>query len=113
MASEFTHFHGEYVLALIWNERLLEADYMGLGKTSQVIAELRILLVRWQIESALVVAPANLLDQWRQALTKSAPESRVDNYSGSANGPRLAEGGPGLLLLEAAASKVTPKLPRN
>lgn len=76
-AGELMPFQRDGVRALIGSERLLLADDMGLGKTLQVIAALRILFVQRFIESALVVAPASLLDQWRQELTKWAPELRA------------------------------------
>jgi len=75
--GELMPFQREGVRALIRSERLLLADDMGLGKTLQVIAALRILIVQKLIESALVVAPASLLDQWRQELTKWAPELKA------------------------------------
>ena len=65
------------VRTLLSNERLLLADDMGLGKTLQVIAALRVLFIRRDIESALVVTPATILDQWRQELNKWAPELRA------------------------------------
>ena len=67
-------FQEEGVRALIASDRLLLADDMGLGKTLQVIAALRILKHRKDIRSALVAAPASLLDQWRGELRKWAPE---------------------------------------
>ena len=62
---------------MLSNDRLLLADDMGLGKTLQVIAALRVLFIRRDIESALVVTPATILDQWRQELNKWAPELRA------------------------------------
>ena len=41
---------------------LLLADDMGLGKTVEALAALRVLALRRQLEAALVVAPAGLLD---------------------------------------------------
>ncbi len=76
-AGELMPFQRDGVRALIGSERLLLADDMGLGKTLQVIAALRVLFVRRAIESALVVAPASVLDQWRQELQKWAPELRA------------------------------------
>ena len=67
-------FQNDGVRTLIGSERLLLADDMGLGKTVQVIAALRMLFAQQAIESALVVAPAGVLDQWRQELRKWAPE---------------------------------------
>ena len=71
------HFQQDGVRTLIGSDRLLLADDMGLGKTLQVIAALRVLFVRRAIASALVVAPASILDQWRQELHKWAPELRA------------------------------------
>ena len=65
------------VRALMGSERLLLADDMGLGKTLQVIVALRVLFIRGDINSALVVAPASILDQWRQELQKWAPDLRA------------------------------------
>ena len=76
-------FQSNGVRALIGSERMLLADDMGLGKTVQVIAALRILMVQRKIETALVVAPASVLDQWRQELYKWAPELRVMTIRGS------------------------------
>ncbi len=67
-------FQNDGVRTLIDSDRVLLADDMGLGKTLQVVAALRILCVQRAIQSALVVAPASLLDQWRQELAKWAPD---------------------------------------
>ena len=75
--GELMPFQLDGVRALIGSERLLLADDMGLGKTLQVIAALRVLFVRRAIESALLVAPASILDQWRQELLKWAPELKA------------------------------------
>ena len=67
-------FQRDGVRALLGSDRLLLADDMGLGKTVQVIAALRILHARRQMESCLVVAPASVLVQWRRELVKWAPD---------------------------------------
>ena len=67
-------FQEDGVRALMGSDRLLLADDMGLGKTVQVIAALRILRHRGDIRSALVAAPASLLDQWRGELRRWAPD---------------------------------------
>jgi SNF2 family DNA or RNA helicase len=72
------------VRALLSREALLLADDLGLGKTVQTIAALRILLLQNQIETSLVVVPAGLVDQWRQALRQWAPELRVSTVRGPA-----------------------------
>ncbi len=76
-AGELMPFQLDGVRTLIESEKLLLADDMGLGKTVQVIAALRVLAVRRAIETALVVAPASVLDQWRQELLKWAPELKA------------------------------------
>ena len=78
-------FQEDGVRALIGSDRLLLADDMGLGKTLQVIAALRILRHRGDIRSALVAAPASLLDQWRGELRKWAPELSAIIIRGSAS----------------------------
>ena len=78
-------FQEEGVRALVASDRLLLADDMGLGKTLQVIAALRILKHRKDIRSALVAAPAGLLDQWRAELLKWAPELSAIIIRGSAS----------------------------
>ena len=76
-AGELMPFQLDGVRTLIGSDKLLLADDMGLGKTIQVIAALRILIVQRVIETALVVAPAPVLDQWRQELLKWAPELKA------------------------------------
>ena len=63
---------------------MLLGDDMGLGKTLQVIVALRVLFLRGEIESALVVAPASVLGQWRRELLKWAPDLRAMVVRGSA-----------------------------
>lgn len=46
---------------------------MGLGKTLQAIAALRLLVESGHVRRALVIAPASLLNQWAQELDKWAP----------------------------------------
>ena len=72
--GELMPFQADGVRALMENPRLLLADDMGLGKTIQAIVALRLLRAHRDIKSALVVAPASILDQWRQELQKWAPE---------------------------------------
>ena len=67
--------HG--VGALIASNRLLLADDMGLGKTLQVIVALRVMFARGAIDSAIIIAPTSILDQWRRELHKWAPELRA------------------------------------
>ena len=78
-------FQEDGVRALLASDRILLADDMGLGKTLQVIAAVRILTHRGHIGSALVAAPASLLDQWRGELRKWAPELSAIIIRGSAS----------------------------
>lgn len=72
--GELMPFQISGVQALLEMKRLLLADDMGLGKTVQTVAAVRILRARGEIESCLVIAPASVLNQWRQELTRWAPE---------------------------------------
>ncbi len=72
--SELRPFQKEGIRVLLGSDQLLLADDMGLGKTVQAIAAIRLLRLRNEIESCLVVAPASLLSQWRKELDKWAPE---------------------------------------
>ena len=81
--GELMPFQLEGVKALLERRRILLADDMGLGKTLQVIVALRVLFLRGEIESALVVAPSSVLDQWRRELLKWAPDLRAMVIRGS------------------------------
>ena len=76
-------YQREGVMALLTRRALLLADSMGLGKTIQAIAALRILYHQGQIESALIVCPASLVTQWRRELARWAPELKVVPVAGS------------------------------
>jgi len=78
----FFIYQQEGIRALLNSPHLLMADEMGLGKTIMCAAALRILLHRQEIERALVVAPATLLDQWQRELHLWAPELRTIIISG-------------------------------
>jgi superfamily II DNA or RNA helicase len=75
--GSFFPYQRDGIQALVQSPRLLLGDEMGLGKTVMAIAALRLLLVRREIERALVVTPASLLEQWRRELLLWAPELRV------------------------------------
>jgi len=83
-------FQLDGVRVLASRPEVLLADDMGLGKTIQAIAALRILFHERAIESALVVAPASLVYQWRAEITKWAPELRVSTVRGTAQQRTLA-----------------------
>src|SRR6185437_4483657 len=70
------------VRALLERPALLLAADMGLGKTIQAIAALRILIHQRRIGSALAVVPAGLIAQWRSELAQWAPELRVSTVYG-------------------------------
>ena len=82
--GELMPFQLEGVKALLESRQILLADDMGLGKTLQVIVALRVLFLRGEIESALVVAPSSVLDQWRRELLKWAPDLKAMVVRGSA-----------------------------
>ena len=75
--GELMPFQMDGVRALMGNDRLLLADDMGLGKTLQVIVALRVMFARGAIDSAIIIAPTSILDQWRRELHKWAPELRA------------------------------------
>ncbi len=83
--GELMPFQINGVHALLEMNRLLLADDMGLGKTVQTVAAVRILRARGEIESCLVIAPASVLNQWRQELTRWAPELSAIIVRGSAS----------------------------
>jgi len=83
-------FQIDGVRVLVSKPEVLLADDMGLGKTIQAIAALRILFHERAVESALVVAPASLVYQWRGEIKKWAPELRVSTVRGSAQQRTMA-----------------------
>jgi HJR/Mrr/RecB family endonuclease len=72
----------EGIHALMSHDALLLADDMGLGKTIQAIAALRLLILRRQIESALIIVRAGLINQWRKEIQRWAPELRTSTIRG-------------------------------
>ncbi|MEI6448772.1 MAG: DEAD/DEAH box helicase [Actinomycetes bacterium] len=83
-------FQLDGVRVLVSRSEVLLADDMGLGKTVQAIAALRILFHEGAIESALIVAPASLVYQWRGEIKKWAPELRVSTVRGPAQQRSMA-----------------------
>ena len=81
--GELLPFQLEGAKILVERRQLLLADDMGLGKTLQVIVALRVLFLKGEIQTALVVAPASVLDQWRRELLKWAPDLRAMVIRGS------------------------------
>ncbi|MCC6177987.1 MAG: DEAD/DEAH box helicase [Chloroflexi bacterium] len=83
-AGDLYDYQLDGVRALLTRPALLLADDMGLGKTIQAAAALRILALRREIEQSLIVVPASLVSEWRQALARWAPELRVSTIRGPA-----------------------------
>ena len=82
--SNLMPFQERGVQALLESRHLLLADDMGLGKTVQAIAALRIMRIRHEMKSCMVVAPASLLNQWRLEIERWAPELTAIIIRGSA-----------------------------
>ena len=83
--SPLLPYQREGVAALLSRKELLLADDMGLGKSIQTIAAIRILFHQQKIANALLVCPASLLIQWQREFAKWAPDIRVVTLSGSAS----------------------------
>ncbi len=84
-SGELMPFQRQGVETLVTMDRLLLSDDMGLGKTVQTIAALRILKAKGDLRSALVVAPAGVLDQWRREIERWAPDISAMIIRGSAD----------------------------
>ena len=80
---ELMSFQVQGVRLLFERDRLLLADEMGLGKSVQALAALRLLALRHEVESCLIVAPAAVLTQWRDRVGEWAPELRLALVRGS------------------------------
>ena len=84
-SGDLMPFQRQGIEALVTMDRLLLSDDMGLGKTVQTIAALRILKAKGDLRSALVIAPAGVLDQWRREIERWAPELSAIIIRGSAD----------------------------
>ncbi|MBI4332024.1 MAG: DEAD/DEAH box helicase [Chloroflexi bacterium] len=80
--SPFFPYQEEGIRALETNPALLLADDMGLGKTVQAIAALRLLIHSAEIDDALIITPASLINQWRREFRLWAPELRLSTVQG-------------------------------
>jgi SNF2 family DNA or RNA helicase len=58
---------------------------MGLGKTIQAVAALRLLLRQNEAHYALIICPAGLVLQWRRQIRLWAPELTISTAIGSAD----------------------------
>ncbi len=85
LSGDLMPFQREGVETLVAMDRLLLSDDMGLGKTIQAIAALRILKAKGDLRSALVAAPAGVLDQWRREIERWAPDLSAIIVRGSAD----------------------------
>lgn len=77
-------FQEDGVRLLVRRRELLLADDMGLGKTVQAIAAMRALLRAGDIQHVLIVVPASLVYQWREALGTWGRDLRVSTVRGPA-----------------------------
>jgi SNF2 family DNA or RNA helicase len=80
---ELMPFQIQGIRLLFERDRLLLADEMGLGKTIQALAALRLLALRHEVGSCLIVTPAAVLTQWRDRFAEWAPELRLALVRGS------------------------------
>ena len=81
--NDLMPFQVQGIHLLVERDRLLLADEMGLGKTIQALAALRLLALRGEVTSCLIVAPASVLAQWRDQFARWAPELRLSPIRGS------------------------------
>ncbi len=81
--AEILDFQKTGVAVLVERKSVLLADDMGLGKTIQAAAAMRLLVRRHEIERILVAAPAAVLRNWREELSRWAPELRVIEVTGT------------------------------
>ncbi len=78
-------YQADGIRSFLSRDHLLLADDMGLGKTIQALGALRMLFLRRQASSALVIVPSSLRAQWRKEIHTWAPELRVSTVSGNMN----------------------------
>jgi SNF2 family DNA or RNA helicase len=83
--APFFPYQREGVERLRRQQGVLLADEMGLGKTIQAVAALRLLKADSSLATALIVAPVNLVLQWRRQLRAWAPELRLSTAIGAAD----------------------------
>lgn len=83
--ARFFDFQALGIEALLDRPALLLADNMGLGKTVQAIAAMRMLALCRELESALVVVRAALITQWQHEIRRWAPELEVAVIRGPAS----------------------------
>jgi SNF2 family DNA or RNA helicase len=81
-AHDLMPFQIQGVRLLFERDRLLLADEMGLGKTIQALAALRLLALRTEVASCLIVTPAAVFTQWRDQFARWAPELRLSTVRG-------------------------------
>ena len=81
--NDLIPFQVQGIRLLVERDHLLLADEMGLGKTIQALAALRLLALRGEVTSCLIVAPASVLAQWRDQFARWAPELRLSPIRGS------------------------------
>jgi SNF2 family DNA or RNA helicase len=81
-AHDLMPFQIQGIRLLFERDRLLLADEMGLGKTVQALAALRLLALRNDVASCLIVTPAAVLTQWRDQFARWAPELRLSPVRG-------------------------------
>lgn len=81
--NDLMPFQVQGIRLLVERDRLVLADEMGLGKTIQALAALRLLALRGEVTSCLIVAPASVLAQWRDQFARWAPELRLSPIRGT------------------------------
>lgn len=78
-------FQAEGVRFLLERPAALLGDEMGLGKSVQAIAAMRLLVLRGEVRQALVLCPKTLLFDWLVKLRRWAPELKSLGVEGPKN----------------------------